>query len=60
MKYRITSYQPVYNNGSRDKVKLAVPIYTDDIESERGKLKVKHSGLGKACIGVNLEYEQLI
>ena len=53
MKYRINKYQVVYDD------KLAVPIYTDDYESVRIKLKSKHSGLGKRAVGINLDFEEL-
>lgn len=59
MKYRINNYQVIYSTGCRDKVKLEAPIYTEDIEAEREKLKMKHTGAGIKAIGVNLEYERL-
>lgn len=59
MKYRINKYQVVYDDNSRDTIKLAVPIYTDDYESVRIKLKSKHSGLGKRAVGINLDFEEL-
>ena len=59
MKCIVNGYQVLYDSGSRDKVKLAYPIYTTDIESLRMKLKNKHSGLGKKCVGLNLEYTEL-
>lgn len=59
MKYRINKYQVIYDNGTRDTVKLALPIYTDDYEAERMKLKLKHCGMGKKAIGLNLDYEEL-
>lgn len=59
MKYRITKYQVIYENGARDTIKLKAPIYTDDYEAERAKLKSRHSGHGKKAIGVNLDYEEL-
>lgn len=58
MKYKIIKYQAVYADACRDSIKLDVPIYTDDIESVRTKLKMKHSGIGKKCIGVDLDYEE--
>lgn len=57
MRYRINKYQVVYDNNTRDSVKLYVPIVTDDYESERAKLKNKHQGIGKKAIGINLDYE---
>ena len=59
MKYRINKYQVVYDDNSRDTVKLCNPIYTDDYESVRAKLRSKHSGLGKRAVGINLDYEEL-
>lgn len=56
MKYTINNYQVVYESGARDKIKLDVPIQTEDIEAERLKLKIKHSGHGKRCVGCNLDY----
>lgn len=56
MKYVINGYQTLYDNGSRDKVKLTTPICTNDIEAVRTKLRNKHSGIGKKCIGLNMEY----
>lgn len=55
MKYRITKYQVIYDNGTRDTIKLCTPIYTDDYETERAK----HSGHGKRAIGLNLDFEEL-
>ena len=59
MKYRITKYQVIYDNSTRDTIKLCTPIYTDDYEAERVKLKAKHSGHGKKAIGLNLDFEEL-
>lgn len=59
MKYRIMKYQVVYDNGTRDTIKPNTPIYTNDYESERTKLKASHTGHGKKAIGVNLDYEEL-
>lgn len=59
MKYVINGYQTIYDNGNRDKIKLTMPISTDDIESVRTKLKNKHSGIGKKCIGLNLDYTEV-
>jgi hypothetical protein len=59
MKYVINGYQTIYENGSRDKIKLTTPIYSDDIEAVRTKLKKKHSGIGKKCLGVNLDYTEI-
>lgn len=59
MRYRINKYQVVYDNNTRDSVKLYVPIVTDDYEAERTKLKNKHQGVGKKAIGINLDYEEL-
>lgn len=59
MKYRISKYQVVYDNGTRDSVKLSAPIYTNDYEAERTKLRNKHSVMGKRALGVNLDYEEL-
>ena len=59
MKYVINGYQTIYDNGNRDKIKLTMPISTDDIESVRTKLKNKHSGIGKKCIGLNLDYTEI-
>lgn len=59
MKYRIIKYQVVYENGNRDTIKLKAPIYTNDYEAERARLKGRHSGFGKKVIGVNLDYEEL-
>lgn len=59
MRYRINNYQLIYAGGCRDKVRPSKPIYTDDIEAERTKIKQKHSGLGVKLAGVNLEYEIL-
>ena len=56
MKYVINGYQTIYENGSRDKIKLTTPICSDDIEAVRTKLKKKHSGIGKKCLGVNLGF----
>jgi hypothetical protein len=49
----------IYDNGARDSVKLASPIYTNDYEAERAKLKLKHSGHGKNAFAINLDYEEL-
>jgi hypothetical protein len=38
---------------------LCNPIYTDDYESVRVKLRNKHSGIGKRAVGINLDYEEL-
>lgn len=59
MKYIIRRYQTFYADGSRDKVNLEVPIHTDDYEFTRAKLKSKHTGKGKVCKCVNLEYDEL-
>ena len=59
MKYKISKYQVIYQSGARDSIKPALPIYTNDYESERVKLINKHSGHGKKAVGVNLEYEEL-
>lgn len=59
MKYRINKYQAVYADGCRDSIKLGKPIYTDDIESERARLKMKHTSIGLKCVGINLDYEEL-
>ena len=59
MKYRINKYQVVYDDSSRDTIKLCNPIYTDDYESVRAKLRSKHSGIGKHAVGINLDYEEL-
>lgn len=56
MKYTINNYQVIYESGARDKIKLDVPIYTDDIETERAKLKMKHTSHGRRCVGCNLDY----
>ena len=56
MKYTISNYQVIYESGARDKIKLDVPIQTEDIEAERAKLKIKHSGYGKRYVGCNLDY----
>lgn len=58
-KYIIRKYQVIYSNGSRDKVNLEIPICTCDKEAVRGKLKIKHSGHGITCVGVNLDYDEL-
>lgn len=55
MKYTIKAYQVIYDTGHRDKVNLDVPIVTDDVETERTKLIMEHSGIGKKCIGLNLD-----
>ena len=39
MKYVINGYQTIYENGSRDKIKLTTPICSDDIEAVRTKQK---------------------
>lgn len=59
MKYKINKYQTIYSCGSRDTIKLDCPIYTNNIETVRAKLKMKHSVLGMKCIGVNLDYVEL-
>ena len=59
MIYRIKGYQVVYSDECRDKVNLEIPIVTEDKESERAKIKAKHSGLGIVCKGVNLDYDEL-
>ena len=59
MKFRIMSYQTILSDGSRDKIKLPKPIYTNDLAAERQKLKIAHNGLGIKCVGINLEIEQL-
>ena len=56
MKYTIKSYQVLYDNGARDKVTLDTPLHTDNIEAVRIKLKMKHTGHGITCIGLNLDY----
>lgn len=58
MKYVINGYQTIYDNGNRDKIKLVNPIYTNDIEAVRTKLRNKHSGFGKKCVGLNLDYTE--
>jgi hypothetical protein len=58
-KYRINKYQIIYADGTRDSIKLGVPIYTNDYEAERVNLRNKHNGMGKKAIGVNLDYEEL-
>lgn len=55
MKYTIKTYQVIYDTGNRDKISLDVPIVTDDVENERTKLMMEHSGIGKRCIGLNLD-----
>ncbi len=59
MEYIIKKYQVIYKSGNRDKVILAIPIKTKDIESVRIKLRMKHNTLGLVCKGINLEYEEL-
>lgn len=59
MKYQINKYQAVYSCGARDSVKPDSPIYTNDIEATRAKLKAKHCGVGLKCIGINLDYVEL-
>lgn len=59
MKYRINKYQVIYESGSRDTIKLALPIYTNDYEAVRIRLMNKHTGHGKKAVGVNLDYEEL-
>ena len=59
MKYVINGYQTLYDNGSRDKVKLTTPICTNDIEAARTKLRNKHSGIGKKCVDLNLDYTEI-
>lgn len=59
MKYQINKYQAVYSNGSRDSIRLESPIYTNDLEAIRTRLKLKHSGMGLKCIGINLDYVEL-
>lgn len=59
MKYRIIKYQILYEGGARDSIKPSSPIYTEDYEAERAKLRAKHCGHGKKVVGVNLEYEEL-
>lgn len=58
-KYTIRKYQVIYQDGNRDKVNLETPIHTDDLEAARAKLKIKHTGLGKRCVGLNLDYDEL-
>lgn len=59
MKYLIRKYQVFYDDGSRDKVILWTPILSSDIETTRAKLTIKHTCIGKACKGVNIEYEEI-
>lgn len=59
MKYIIRKYYVIYQNGNRDKVNLETPIHTDDVEATRTKLKMKHTGLGKKCVGLNMDYDEL-
>jgi hypothetical protein len=59
MKYQINKYQAIYSCGSRDSIKLESPIYTNDVEAVRTKLKNKHTGFGKQCVSVNLDYVEL-
>lgn len=58
MRYKVNKYQVVYESGARDTIKPCEPIYTNDYEAVREKLKMKHTGHGKAVKGVNLEYEE--
>lgn len=58
-KYTIRKYQVIYDNGNRDKVNLEVPIHTNNYEAERAKLIMKHSGHGKRCIGLNMDYDEM-
>ena len=55
MKYTINNYQVIYESGARDKIKLDAPIQTDDIEAVRTKLRMKYTGHGLRCIGLNLD-----
>lgn len=50
-KYQITGYQIVNHDGSRDSVRLASPINTDDVEHDRKRLTEKHN-----CKCINLTY----
>lgn len=59
MKYQINKYQAIYASGSRDSIRLESPIYTNDLEAIRTRLKLKHSGMGLKCIGINLDYVEL-
>lgn len=59
MKYQINKYQAVYASGNRDSIRLESPIYTNDLEAIRTRLRQKHSGMGLKCIGINLDYVEL-
>lgn len=59
MKYTVRKYQVIYADGSRDRVNLEYPIRTDDYELTRAKLIVKHTGIGKQCKTINMEYDEL-
>lgn len=59
MRYKIKGYQLVYSNGNRDKITLEKPIFTDDKEFERARIKALHTGNGLVCRGVNLDYDEL-
>ena len=53
--YQVTSYQVIYNDNSRDTVRLQYPAKVNNIEEYRKKIKREY----KNCIGVNLNYTEL-
>lgn len=53
-KYQITGFQLIYPDGRRDNVKLQQPLFVEDIESFRNKLKEAHE-----CVNINLSYTDL-
>lgn len=59
MKHVIKKYQVVYSSGNRDKVNLEVPIVTNDLEATRTKIRMKHTGRGITCVGVNFDYDEI-
>lgn len=53
-KYQITGFQLIYPDGRRDNVKLQQPLFAEDIEFFRNKLKEEHE-----CVNVNLSYTEI-
>ena len=52
--YQITGYQAIYQNGTRDNVKLLVPVLTENLDSYR-----KHTMHKYGCTNVNLAYVEI-
>ena len=53
--YQINGYQVVHHDGSRDTVKLAQPVVTEDIEKFRMMEQARYG-----CKSVNLTYTEIV